>query len=105
MKRSKLLTIAAVAVLLGIFSPANAHATELKDTDPTTVPWSNAVEEVKQNSSGVSFTDFSFSQGPSYSSYDNAIESLARLTVDAVADRKADYFTIEIPFNVVTEKN
>lgn len=105
MKKSKLLTIAAVAVLLGIFSPATAHAAELKDADLTTVPWSTAVEEVKQNSSGESFTDFSFSQSQSYDSYDTAVESLAKLTVDSVADRKADYFTIELPFNVDTEKN
>ena len=105
MRKHKLLTVAAIAILLGIFSPATAHAAELKDTDQTTVPWSEAVEEVKQNSSGDSFTDFSFAQSQSYTSYDNAVESLAKISVDAVADRKADYFTIELPFNVVTEKN
>ena len=37
-----MLATAAFAVLLGLFVPCTSHATEIKDTDPTTVQWDKA---------------------------------------------------------------
>lgn len=105
MKKRHLLATAAIAVLIGIFLPATAHAAELKDSDESTVHWENATEEEKTNSEGRTYTDFSFQKGESYSSYDEAVDSLARFIVDTVADRKAADVSIEFPFTVVTEKN
>ena len=42
MKKSTMLATAAFAVLLGLFIPSTSHATEIKDTDPTTVQWDKA---------------------------------------------------------------
>ena len=42
MKKSTMLATAAFAVLLGLFVPCTSHATEIKDTDPTTVQWDKA---------------------------------------------------------------
>ena len=105
MKKRHLLATAAIAVLIGIFLPATAHAAELKDSDESVVQWVNATKEEKTNSEGRIYTDFSFQKGESYSSYDEAVNSLAKFTVDAVTDRASNNFYLEIPFTVVTEKN
>ncbi len=106
MKKSTMLATAAFAVLLGLFVPCTSHATEIKDTDPTTVQWDKATRKECTNSEGVSYVDYTFpeDQTQSYNSYDDAVTSLAKFTVDAVADHKEPNIDIEIPFNVKTDK-
>ena len=97
MKKSTVLATAAFAVLLGLFVPCTSHATEIKDTDPTTVQWDKATRKECTNSEGVSYVDYTFpeDQTQSYNS---------QFTVDAVADHKEPNIDIEIPFNVKTDK-
>ena len=106
MKKSTMLATAAFAVLLGLFVPCTSHATEIKDTDPTTVQWDKATRKECTNSEGVSYVDYTFpeDQIQSYNSYDDAVTSLAKFTVDAVADHKDSHITIEMPFSVKTDK-
>lgn len=106
MKKSTILATAAFAVLLGLFVPCTSHATEIKDTDPTTVQWDKATRKECTNSEGVSYVDYTFpeDQTQSYNSYDDAVTSLAKFTVDAVADHKDSHITIEMPFSVKTDK-
>lgn len=106
MKKSTMLATAAFAVLLGLFVPCTSHATEIKDTDPTTVQWNKATRKECTNSEGVSYVDYTFpkDQTQSYNSYDDAVTSLAKFTVDAVADHKDSHITIEMPFSVKTDK-
>ena len=106
MKKSTMLATAAFAVLLGLFVPCTSHATEIKDTDPTTVQWDKATRKECTNSEGVSYVDYTFPEDKtqSYNSYDDAVTSLAKFTVDAVADHKEPNIDIEIPFNVKTDK-
>ena len=106
MKKSTMLATAAFAVLLGLFVPCTSHATEIKDTDPTTVQWDKATRKECTNSEGVSYVDYTFpeDQTQSYNSYDDAVTSLAKFTVDAVADHKDSHITIEMPFSVKTDK-
>ena len=93
MKKSTMLATAAFAVLLGLFVPCTSHATEIKDTDPTTVQWDKATRKECTNSEGVSYVDYTFpeDQTQSYNSYDDAVTSLAKFTVDAVADHKSNF--------------
>lgn len=106
MKKSTMLATAAFAVLLGLFVPCTSHATEIKDTDPTTVQWDKATRKECINSEGVSYVDYTFSeeQTQSYNSYDDAVTSLAKFTVDAVADHKSNFVSIRFPFSVKTNK-
>lgn len=106
MKKSTMLATAAFAVLLGLFVPCTSHATEIKDTDPTTVQWDKATRKECTNSEGVSYVDYTFPEDKiqSYNSYDDAVTSLAKFTVDAVADHKDSHITIEMPFSVKTDK-
>lgn len=106
MKKSTMLATAAFAVLLGLFVPCTSHATEIKDTDPTTVQWDKATRKECTNSEGVSYVDYTFpeDQTQSYNSYDDAVTSLAKFTVDAVADHKSNFVSIRFPFSVKTNK-
>lgn len=106
MKKSTVLATAAFAVLLGLFVPCTSHATEIKDTDPTTVQWDKATRKECTNSEGVSYVDYTFpeDQTQSYNSYDDAVTSLAKFTVDAVADHKSNFVSIRFPFSVKTNK-
>ena len=106
MKKSTMLATAAFAVLLGLFVPCTSHATEIKDTDQTTVQWDKATRKECTNSEGISYVDYTFpkDQTQSYNSYDDAVTSLAKFTVDAVADHKDSHITIEMPFSVKTDK-
>lgn len=106
MKKSTMLATAAFAVLLGLFVPCTSHATEIKDADPTTVQWDKATRKECTNSEGVSYVDYTFpeDQTQSYNSYDDAVTSLAKFTIDAVADHKDSHITIEMPFSVKTDK-
>lgn len=106
MKKSTMLATAAFAVLLGLFVPCTSHATEIKDTDPTTVQWDKATRKECINSEGVSYVDYTFpeEQTQSYNSYDDAVTSLAKFTVDAVADHKSNFVSIRFPFSVKTNK-
>ena len=101
-----MLATAAFAVLLGLFVPCTSHATEIKDTDPTTVQWDKATRKECINSEGVSYVDYTFpeEQTQSYNSYDDAVTSLAKFTVDAVADHKSNFVSIRFPFSVKTNK-
>ena len=106
MKKSTMLATAAFAVLLGLFVPCTSHATEIKDTDPTTVQWDKATRKECTNSEGVSYVDYTFpeDQTQSYNSYDDAVTTLAKFTVDAVADHKSNFVSIRFPFSVKTNK-
>ena len=101
-----MLATAAFAVLLGLFVPCTSHATEIKDTDPTTVQWDKATRKECINFEGVSYVDYTFpeEQTQSYNSYDDAVTSLAKFTVDAVADHKSNFVSIRFPFSVKTNK-
>ena len=107
MKKSTMLATAAFAVLLGLFVPCTSHATEIKDTDPTTVQWDKATRKECTNSEGVSYVDYTFpeDQTQSYNSYDDAVTSLAKFTVDAVADHKSNYIILRIPVKIKTAQS
>ena len=107
MKKSTMLATAAFAVLLGLFVPCTSHATEIKDTDPTTVQWDKATRKECTNSEGVSYVDYTFpkEQTQSYNSYDDAVTSLAKFTVDAVADHKSNYIILRVPVKIKTAQS
>lgn len=107
MKKSTMLATAAFAVLLGLFVPCTSHATEIKDTDQTTVQWDKATRKECTNSEGVSYVDYTFSedQTQSYNSYDDAVTSLAKFTVDAVADHKSNYIILRVPVKIKTAQS
>ena len=107
MKKSTMLATAAFAVLLGLFVPCTSHATEIKDTDPTTVQWNKATRKECTNSEGVSYVDYTFpkDQTQSYNSYDDAVTSLAKFTVDAVADHKSNYIILKVPVKIKTAQS
>lgn len=107
MKKSTMLATAAFAVLLGLFVPCTSHATEIKDTDPTTVQWDKATRKECTNSEGVSYVDYTFpeDQTQSYNSYDDAVTSLAKFTVDAVADHKSNYIILRVPVKIETAQS
>lgn len=107
MKKSTMLATAAFAVLLGLFVPCTSHATEIKDTDPTTVQWDRATRKECTNSEGVSYVDYTFpeNQTQSYNSYDDAVTSLAKFTVDAVADHKSNYIILRVPVKIKTAQS
>ena len=102
-----MLATAAFAVLLGLFVPCTSHATEIKDTDPTTVQWDKATRKECTNSEGVSYVDYTFpeDQTQSYNSYDDAITGLAKFTVDAVADHKSNYIILRVPVKIKTAQS
>lgn len=107
MKKSTMLATAAFAVLLGLFVPCTSHATEIKDTDPTTVQWDKATRKECTNSEGVSYVDYTFpeDQTQSYNSYDDAVTSLAKFTVDAVADHNSNYIILRVPVKIKTAQS
>ena len=107
MKKSTMLATAAFAVLLGLFVPCTSHATEIKDTDPTTVQWDKATRKECTNSEGVSYVDYTFpeDQTQRYNSYDDAVTSLAKFTVDAVADHKSNYIILKVPVKIKTAQS
>lgn len=107
MKKSTMLATAAFAVLLGLFVPCTSHATEIKDTDPTTVQWDKATRKECTNSEGVSYVDYTFpeDQTQSYNSYDDAVTSLTKFTVDAVADHKSNYIILRVPVKIKTAQS
>lgn len=107
MKKSTMLATAAFAVILGLFVPCTSHATEIKDTDPTTVQWDKATKKECTNSEGVSYVDYTFpeNQIQSYNSYDDAVTSLAKFTVDAVADHKSNYIILKVPVKIKTAQS
>lgn len=102
-----MLATAAFAVLLGLFVPCTSHATEIKDTDPTTVQWDKATRKECTNSEGVSYVDYTFpeDQTQSYNSYDDAVTSLTKFTVDAVADHKSNYIILRVPVKIKTAQS
>ena len=107
MKKSTVLATAAFAVLLGLFVPCTSHATEIKDTDPTTVQWDKATRKECTNSEGVSYVNYTFpeDQTQRYNSYDDAVTSLAKFTVDAVADHKSNYIILKVPVKIKTAQS
>ena len=106
MKGNKLVLTAVFAILLGVFLPAaTSHAAELKDSDESTVKWEDASKEDNFSFYGRTGTKFTFQNSQSYSSYDEAIISLAKLSVDAVADKAPNNFCIEIPFTMTTKES
>lgn len=107
MKKSTMLATAAFAVLFGLFVPCTSHATEIKDTDQTTVQWDKATRKECTNSEGVSYVDYTFpeNQIQSYNSYDDAVTSLAKFTVDAVADHKSNYIILKVPVKIKTAQS
>ena len=107
MKKSTMLATAAFAVLLGLFVPCTSHATEIKDTDQTTVQWDKATRKECTNSEGVSYVDYTFpeDQTQSYNSYDDAVTSLAKFTVDAVADHNSNYIILRVPVKIKTAQS
>ena len=107
MKKSTMLATAAFAVLLGLFVPCTSHATEIKDTDPTTVQWDKATRKECTNSEGVSYVDYTFPEDKtqSYNSYDDAVTSLTKFTVDAVADHKSNYIILRVPVKIKTAQS
>lgn len=107
MKKSTMLATAAFAVLLGLFVPCTSHATEIKDTDRTTVQWDKVTRKECTNSEGVSYVDYTFpeDQTQSYNSYDDAVTSLAKFTVDAVADHKSNYIILRVPVKIKTAQS
>ena len=102
-----MLATAAFAVLLGLFVPCTSHATEIKDTDPTTVQWDKATRKECTNSEGVSYVNYTFpeDQTQRYNSYDDAVTSLAKFTVDAVADHKSNYIILKVPVKIKTAQS
>ena len=107
MKKSTMLATAAFAVLLGLFVPCTSHATEIKDADPTTVQWDKATRKECTNSEGVSYVDYTFpeDQTQNYNSYEDAVTSLAKFTVDAVADHKSNYIILRVPVKIKTAQS
>lgn len=103
MKKSTMLATAAFAVLLGLFVPCTSHATEIKDTDPTTVQWDKATVTNETDDLDRAYQVYTL-PSTNYDSYDDAVNGLAKSIVDATADRKANYFWIRLPFNVTTDK-
>ena len=103
MKKSTMLATAAFAVLLGLFVPCTSHATEIKDTDPTTVQWDKATVEEKTDADNDKFLFYTL-PNTNYDSYDDAITGLAKYMVDATADRKYNSVSVLFPFTVVTDK-
>lgn len=103
MKKSTMLATAAFAVLLGLFVPCTSHATEIKDTDPTTVQWDKATVTNETDDLDRTYKVYTL-PSTNYDSYDDAVNGLAKSIVDATADRKANYFWIRLPFNVTTDK-
>ena len=103
MKKSTMLATAAFAVLLGLFVPCTSHATEIKDTDPTTVQWDKATVEEKTDADNDKFLVYTL-PNTNYDSYDDAITGLAKYMVDATADRKYNSVSVLFPFTVVTDK-
>ncbi len=103
MKKSTMLATAAVAVLLGLFVPCTSHATEIKDTDPTTVQWDKATVEEKTDADNDKYLLYTL-PNTNYDSYDDAITGLAKYMVDATADRKYNSVSVLFPFTVVTNK-
>ena len=103
MKKSTMLATAAFAVLLGLFVPCTSHATEIKDTDPTTVQWDKATVEEKTDADNDKYLVYTL-PNTNYDSYDDAITGLAKYMVDATADRKYNSVSVLFPFTVVTNK-
>ena len=103
MKKSTMLATAAFAVLLGLFVPCTSHATEIKDTDPTTVQWDKAAVEEKTDADNDKYLLYTL-PNTNYDSYDDAITGLAKYMVDATADRKYNSVSVLFPFTVVTDK-
>ena len=103
MKKSTMLATAAFAVLLGLFVPCTSHATEIKDTDSTTVQWDKATVTNETDDLDRAYQVYTL-PSTNYDSYDDAVNGLAKSIVDATADRKANYFWIRLPFNVTTDK-
>lgn len=103
MKKSTMLATAAFAVLLGLFVPCTSHATEIKDTDPTTVQWDRATVEEKTDADNDKYLLYTL-PNTNYDSYDDAITGLAKYMVDATADRKYNSVSVLFPFTVVTNK-
>lgn len=103
MKKSTMLATAAFAVLLGLFVPCTSHATEIKDTDPTTVQWDKATVEEKTDADNDKYLLYTL-PNTNYDSYDDAITGLAKYMVDATADRKYNSVSVLFPFTVVTDK-
>ncbi len=103
MKKSTMLATAAFAVLLGLFIPSTSHATEIKDTDPTTVQWDKATVEEKTDADNDKYLLYTL-PNTNYDSYDDAITGLAKYMVDATADRKYNSVSVLFPFTVVTDK-
>ena len=98
-----MLATAAFAVLLGLFIPSTSHATEIKDTDPTTVQWDKATVEEKTDADNDKYLLYTL-PNTNYDSYDDAITGLAKYMVDATADRKYNSVSVLFPFTVVTDK-
>ena len=103
MKKSTMLATAAFAVLLGLFIPCTSHATEIKDTDQTTVQWDKATVEEKTDADNDKYLLYTL-PNTNYDSYDDAITGLAKYMVDATADRKYNSVSVLFPFTVVTDK-
>lgn len=103
MKKSTMLATAAFAVLLGLFVSCTSHATEIKDTDPTTVQWDKATVEEKTDADNDKYLLYTL-PNTNYDSYDDAITGLAKYMVDATADRKYNSVSVLFPFTVVTDK-
>lgn len=103
MKKSTMLATAAFAVLLGLFVQCTSHATEIKDTDPTTVQWDKATVEEKTDADNDKYLLYTL-PNTNYDSYDDAITGLAKYMVDATADRKYNSVSVLFPFTVVTDK-
>ena len=103
MKKSTMLATAAFAVLLGLFVPCTSHATEIKDTDQTTVQWDKATVEEKTDADNDKYLLYTL-PNTNYDSYDDAITGLAKYMVDATADRKYNSVSVLFPFTVVTDK-
>ena len=103
MKKSTMLATAAFAVLLGLFVPCTSHATEIKDTDTTTVQWDKATVEEKTDADNDKYLLYTL-PNTNYDSYDDAITGLAKYMVDATADRKYNSVSVLFPFTVVTDK-
>ena len=103
MKKSTMLATVAFAVILGLFVPCTSHATEIKDTDPTTVQWDKATVEEKTDADNDKYLLYTL-PNTNYDSYDDAITGLAKYMVDATADRKYNSVSVLFPFTVVTDK-
>lgn len=104
MKKSTMLATAAFAVILGLFVPCTSHATEIKDTDPTTVQWDKATVEEKTDADNDKYLLYTL-PNTNYDSYDDAVTSLAKFTVDAVADHKSNYIILKVPVKIKTAQS